>query len=75
MGKALNLTGQKYGQLNVLFRVGNRGKLTQWKCRCNCPRKTSIVVLTRDLRSGKIKDCGCVKRNKLRKIKTQFNMI
>jgi len=74
MGKALNLKDKKYGKLTVLYKIENKWELTQWKCQCNCPKKTIIDVTTKDLRSGRIKDCGCNKKEKKRKIKSKFNI-
>nr|WP_325186052.1 hypothetical protein [uncultured Oscillibacter sp.] len=56
--KKLDLTGQRYGKLTVLGPVENMGGRTAWLCRCDCGRETA--VLTRRLRSGHTRSCGCL---------------
>ena len=55
----LDLTGQHFGRLTVLAPADNVGTYTAWLCRCQCGRET--VVLTRRLRGGHTKSCGCLK--------------
>lgn len=63
MGKALDLTGEKYGRLIVIQKDGNIGKKTAWRCLCDCGNE--VTVITDSLRSGRTKSCGCVKRDLL----------
>lgn len=60
MGKALDLTGQKYGRLTVLERAENQGREVTWLCQCECGNK--ILVQRRYLRSGATKSCGCLQK-------------
>ena len=53
--KRLDLTGQRFGKLNVLRPAENIGKLTTWVCRCDCGQET--VARTDQLRSGFIRAC------------------
>lgn len=61
MGKFIDLTGQVFGKLTVLYRdelfINSNGKRrTMWRCKCQCGREKSI---RRDaLISGKTKSCG-----------------
>ena len=56
-----DLTGQQFGKLTVICRVGsNKRGRAMWKCVCECGR-TSIVVGT-NLISGKTHSCGCLSR-------------
>lgn len=50
-----DLTGQKFGQLIVLQRAGDRGGRATWRCRCDCGKE--VVVLGCNLRSGNTKSC------------------
>lgn len=60
MQKLIDLTGQRYGTLTVLERVGNKGSF--WKCRCDCGREK--IIESRNLRSGGTKSCGhCLKQH------------
>ena len=47
MGKFVDLTGQKFGRLTVLFRVednieSNGRKRVMWHCKCDCGNETDI---------------------------------
>ena len=61
--KTLDLTGGKYGRLTVKAKYKNSGRWTQWVCYCTCGR--TIVVKTRDLRSGHTQSCGCLFKDNL----------
>jgi hypothetical protein len=58
MGKKLNLTGRKFGSLNVLSEAGKnkQGKFL-WKCLCDCGKET--IVAGASLVTGNTKSCGC----------------
>lgn len=55
----LDLTGQKFGKLEVL-REGNKDKKgnRRWLCRCDCGREKEIYQ--QSLRSGVTQSCGCL---------------
>ena len=57
-----NITGNKYGLLTVVERVGKIGAVQLIKCRCNCGNET--IVRYPNLTSGITTSCGCVKRSK-----------
>ena len=52
-----DLTGQRYGYLDVLCRAPNRGRKVYWHCRCRCGNE--VDVQTFDLLFGKTRSCGC----------------
>ena len=56
-----NLIGQKFGKLTVIGRAENskNGK-AKWLCRCDCGKLKQKNVTTNDLKSGKVKSCGCL---------------
>ena len=54
--KALDLTGQTFGQLNALTK-GTTSRM--WVCRCTCG--VSKEVRSDHLKSGKVISCGCQK--------------
>ena len=51
-----DLTGQKFNHLTAVELVSR--KPTRWKCICDCGNYTT--VLTTNLKSGKVKSCGCI---------------
>jgi hypothetical protein len=62
-----DFTGQVFGKLTVIkksfpkeYPGGN--KIAMWLCRCECGNEKRIAQQI--LRTGKIKDCGCVKKEK-----------
>lgn len=61
MGKALELTGKKFGRLFVVRKIGenNRGNYL-WLCRCDCGNET--VVVGTNLKSGNTKSCKCLQK-------------
>jgi hypothetical protein len=56
----IDLTGRSFGRWTVLGRAPNRGRWPRWFCRCDCG--TEATVQGNNLRSGKTRSCGCLKR-------------
>ncbi len=54
--KAEDLTGKRFGNLTVLYRVENVRGRTRWACRCDCGN--IHIASARDLKGGKCKSCG-----------------
>lgn len=59
MSKKLDLTGQKFGMLTVICTAPNIKNKTAWLCRCDCGEER--IVRTKDLRAGKVSNCGSCK--------------
>lgn len=57
MGAPIDLAGQRFGRLVAVEVAQERPR--KWRCRCDCGNETS--VLTRDLRNGNTKSCGCMR--------------
>ena len=53
----IDLSGERFGILQVMERAENQKRKTRWKCLCECGNET--IIPTNDLRSGKTKSCGC----------------
>lgn len=63
----IDLTGQKFGRLTVLYRDKEAEKLKKdrhamWKCLCNCGNYVSVVG--KDLRQNKTQSCGCLQKER-----------
>lgn len=60
--KLIDLSGQRFGMLTVVSRVGsvrNGASMTPtWRVACDCGREK--VVRASNLRAGQTKSCGCV---------------
>ena len=61
--QAENIVGNRYGRLVALDRAPNRGKITYWKCVCDCGKE--VVVRTADLKNGQTRSCGCLHSEQL----------
>ena len=72
MSNYKDLTGQRFGKLVVLSRLQNKGKNVIWECLCDCGGK--IETITHRLKSGKIKSCGCLRREVLIKRNTKHGL-
>lgn len=57
MPKALDITGERYGELTVIEKANSRNGKTYWKCKCSCGKEKEVQ--TCHLRNGSIKSCGC----------------
>lgn len=55
----MNLIGQKFGRLMVLKQVIENDKKL-WLCKCDCGETTKVS--TKNLNSGRVRSCGCMKR-------------
>lgn len=58
MSRLVDLTGQRFGRLTVIERANTNEKgNAKWLCICDCGKET--VVLSKLLRKGTTKSCGC----------------
>lgn len=68
--KLKDLTGMQFERLLVLHRAPNRGKRVYWVCECQCDAKTIKEVSGIELKTGRTKSCGCLRREvNIQKIK------
>ena len=58
--RVIDETGNKYGKLTVLKRVGSdQDKKALWLCKCECGNTT--ITTGKRLRIGIVQSCGCIK--------------
>lgn len=69
--KFKNLVGKKFGRLEVLKRVENKGKETMWLCKCDCGKES--IVFSSNLLKGHTKSCGCLKKESKGNLKHGFS--
>lgn len=63
VGKLIDLTGQKFGRLIVIEKVGkSKDNHAMWRCMCDCGKET--ITMGKSLRSGNTSSCGCLKKEK-----------
>jgi len=61
--RGIDRTGMKYNRLTVLRLVPKEpkaGKTNRWLCLCDCGKETEVSG--GDLSSGKVKSCGCSRK-------------
>lgn len=74
MGKAIDLTGQVFGRLTVLYRNGSdKNQRALWHCKCICGNEVDIV--SQSLTKGATKSCGCLQKEYLIKKNLESNSI
>lgn len=60
MAKYIDITGQKFGRLEVVEFAGyTKHRAVTWRCKCECGNET--VVRGDHLRYGRTSSCGCLR--------------
>jgi hypothetical protein len=72
MRKQLNITRDRYSNLIVISSAGQQGKRSLWNCLCDCGN-TKVVSLS-DLRSKKVKSCGCLRIRTIKELRTSHGL-
>ena len=57
MSALVDLTGNRYGKLTVLYQVPSVNRNSSWACKCDCGKQT--IVQAPNLKSGSTRTCGC----------------
>lgn len=60
--KLIDLTGEVFGELEVLKRAENKGKVTMWLCRCSCGREK--IINASNLKRHLVNSCGKCQKHK-----------
>lgn len=71
MPRLIDISGQVFGHLTVLSRVPATGQ-AKWLCHCSCGKTT--IQPGNELRSGKIKSCGCMRTKWMLQASTTHGM-
>ena len=64
--KPLDVTGERYGRLAMLRRVGIEEHKAMWLAACACG--TECVVMLSAVRQGRVSSCGCLRRETVHSI-------
>lgn len=62
VGRAKDLTGQRFGRWTVLYRVPNKGKSVMWRCKCDCGTIKDVIAATLGKSSN---SCGCLRKEQV----------
>ncbi len=54
-----DLINKKFGKLTAIKIIGKKSSFNLWECLCDCGKITNKT--SRDLISGNVKSCGCIK--------------
>lgn len=67
MSACKDITGKQYGRWTVIKRVENSSnQRSQWLCKCACGNQKVIKLC--DLRNGRSRSCGCLRKENTRKM-------
>ena len=67
MGSFIDLTNKKFNRLLVLEKLYKKGNEWYWKCQCDCGNICEVAGV--NLRRGRVKSCGCLKKESDKKPK------
>ena len=56
--KAKDISGQRYGMIVAVCRIGLVAKTSLWKCVCDCGGERDVLL--GNLQNGNTKSCGCL---------------
>lgn len=73
IGRAKDLTGQKFGRLTALKRSLHKSNAAYWWCQCECGE--IVEVCASHLTCGQTLSCGCLLKDKLSSIPRSKNLI
>ena len=66
VGRAEDLTGQRFGNWTVLYRTTNSSSnKVRWVCQCDCEQQTIRPVEAKSLKSNTSTNCGCQRNVKI----------
>lgn len=60
MGNFIDLTGKTFGRLTVLNKTIKKGNEWHWNCVCECGNNCEVAGV--NLRKGRTRSCGCLKK-------------
>lgn len=64
MSRFIDLTGEKFGRLVVIKRIGkDKSGNIIWLCRCDC--KTEKIIRGASLKNKTTRSCGCLNKEKI----------
>lgn len=69
--KALDLVNQRFGRLVAIRKSHRQNNKVMWECLCDCGNTT--YVSTNYLTSGRIRSCGCFRKDQISERNTTHN--
>lgn len=75
--RIIDLTGQKFGNLEVIQQAPAKNQKTYWLCKCDCGNE--VIIRAQHLIEGSAKSCGCSRKShgesKIAKILKENNIV
>lgn len=69
-----DITGQKFNKLTAVERMGtDENGRALWLCKCDCGNMIAVNIT--DLRTGRRKSCGCLKKERYNIIGRRFGKL
>ena len=72
MSQLIDLSGQRFGSLTVLYRDPSETRYGKWICLCDCGNQSSVY--SSNLRRGTTVSCGCKKSGRIATINKTHGM-
>lgn len=72
MPELRDLTGERFGRLKVLYRVGTKNDHATWQCVCDCGNTKEIR--SGDMVNGRSTSCGCLRKEMVAEITKSHEM-
>jgi hypothetical protein len=69
MTALINVIGKKFNLFTVIERVKGSNGVGYWLCSCDCGNKRNLTIY--DLKTGKVKSCGCLRPKLISEYKTK----
>lgn len=64
--RLIDLSGKRFGRLQVMERAELRNNKPCWRCLCDCG--VAVIIRGNDLRAGRTSSCGCLQRDRAAEI-------
>jgi hypothetical protein len=68
----IDMTGKRFGRLQVLHRIPTKTSSAHWLCRCDCGQEKRIDG--QNLRKGLSQSCGCLQKERASKANRTHGM-
>jgi hypothetical protein len=72
MGKFIDLTGQRFGRLEVISLAISDKRKGYWNCKCDCGKEKTISVY--NLINGSTRSCGCLHSEEVKERMTKHGL-
>lgn len=72
MSKSIDITNHKFNRLTAVSFIGMQNNRSLWRCLCECGNIKDVFLS--DLRCQKVKSCGCLRKDTIKKLRTSHGL-